>query len=47
MIFYSEWETLGGYYWVIQEQILKQLILFDFKANLERLYPQKDAYVQV
>ena len=42
----SEWEVLGGYYWVIQEQILHQWILKEFTDQLNRLYPNRKVFYQ-
>ena len=41
----SEWEALGGYYWVVQQQILHQMMISEFNDNLLRLFPEKDTYV--
>ena len=46
LMYDSEWEVLGGHYWVIQEQILHQWILKECRDQLYELYPQREEFYQ-
>ena len=46
LMYDSEWEVLGGHYWVIQEQILHQWILKECRDQLYKLYPQREEFYQ-
>jgi hypothetical protein len=43
---YSEWECLGGSYWVIQEEILRHVLLHSLNKQLEKCFPCKESFVK-